>query len=268
MAVTLGSTRLWQVQEDQSTTDSPVDVHSVYGTTSSETLLVGITSEESLTYAGYVSGMRIAQDAAYSNDPVTALAEWVVELESYCNGAQGTGYTLTDDERGDTKNVAIEAIGWQREQGQELSVNYEVSFLWGQGLAETGSRTVDSVSPGSSWTLGGTSLGAVQSYRQQKNQKMGYYPLAITQPGEDEILAETGAVRRVMIRGEVTDLESPNTFDDTMQSNVGTDTTLTFSSAFPGRSKEFMIERYDSFREAGWTRRGEYSLEMVEGTIA
>lgn len=265
MTVTLGSTTLYNAEESQTSTDGQTDEYNVVETDSDETILLSMTSQESVTYSGRVSGMRIAQDSSYSNDYRTALAEWVAEIETFVNGKQGSGYTLDDTNRGDTKNVVLDSVGWQQNEGEALSVSYDLAGLWAQGMMASTTRSPDAVSPSNSWSLAGHSLGGNVSHRQQKRQQLEYYAFPLSNPGEDEVLAESGAVRTVTIRGRVSDVEGSDSFDDTMQNNTGTNSLVTFSSAFPGRDLDVMIKSYDSFREAGWTQLGEYALELVEG---
>lgn len=265
MVLKLGSTRLWQTQENKSTTKGNVRIDSVYGTDSDETLLTGLESQESFTVTGIATGNRLAQQSKFSNDPNEALAEWVVEMETYVNGSQGSGWTFQDDERGDTFNVLAETFGWQRNKGERLQVLWDLSLKWAQGMMEDASTSPDAVNPSTTWKLDGKELPGMASHRQQKRQRIKIYPIALADPGQNEGKASSGATRQIMIRGQVTDQTGLNSFDDRMQSLIGQDTIVDFESAFPGRTKQVMVRNYDSIREAGRTRLGDYTLELVEG---
>lgn len=268
MAVTLENTRLWQVQENKSESQGNVRIDSIYSQDSDETLLTGLESQEKLTLTGETTGLRLSRQSGYSDDPLTALAEWVAEMETYVNGEQGSGWSLTDNERGDTKNVVVEMFGWQREAGQKYSVRWDLSAVWANGMMPSTNTPADSVNPKTSGTatLDGNDLGSIKSWRQQKKQQIEVYPIALADPGENEVLSKSGAFRQIILTGTKEGTQSErNDFDDAMQNLIGQDTIVDYVSAFPGRTKQVMVKNYESTREAGLTRIGEYGLELIEG---
>lgn len=266
MAVTIDGIRLWQAQQDQTESRGDVDVKAFPNDDSDQALLVGLEALERLQYNGIATGLRLATNASYSSDPKTALAEWVAKIEALVDGKQGEGYTLVDDERSDNINVVIESFGWQREEGAALEVQWDMSVIWARGMMVSQDTTPDSVSPSQSWSLDGISLPPISSYRQTKDMQLEPVALPLSNPGEDDVKHQSGAQRRILINGQVTDTEGLTTFDDQMQNRVGKDRIVTFSSGFPGRSKDVMINNYEGTREAGVTRMGEYVLELIEGT--
>jgi hypothetical protein len=266
MSVTIDGVRLWQTQEDKNKTDGNVRVDSIYSEDSDKTLLTGLESIEELTYTGRATGIRLSQQSAYSSDPLTALAEWVVEMEEFVNANQGTGWTIDDGERGEQYNTVVQMFGWQRNKGAKFEVSWDLSGMWARGAMASKSRSPPSVSPSSSWTLDGTDLGSIDAYRQQKRQKLKPYPIAFADAGENEVLSQSGAFRRIMVRGEK--VGGLNTFDNTIRSLVGQDQIVTFSEAFPGRDLDVMVKSFESTRESGLTRFGTYILEMIEGVSA
>lgn len=263
MAVHIGDTRMWQAQEDISESASDIRVHSVYGTDSDETLLTGLESVESLEYTGRATGNRLSNQHKYDNDPVTALAEWVVELETYVNGQQGSGWRLKDDDRGKEFKTVVEMVGWQRNSSEKYQVDWDLSGKWVLGEMEPTETQPASVNPSQTWKLDGNDLGSLDSYRQQKRQEMEVYPIAFVDPGENESLPNSGAIRQIMIRG--TKVGNRDTFDQNMQDLLGQDNIVQFEEAFPGRTLDVMVESFESHREAGITRKEEYMLELVEG---
>lgn len=263
MTVDLDGTRLWNVQEDISESKGEVRTDSIYGEDSDLTILTGLERVESLTMTGIATGIRLSNQAGYSDDPNTALAEWVVEMETFINANQGSGYTLTNNERGDSKNVVIESFGWQRKPTEKYQVSWDMSVQWAQGMMSDVSSSPPSVSPSQTWTLDGIDLGNQVILRHDKQQEIKPYPIAYADAGENETLAQSGAVRQITIRGSKD--ENRNSFDDSMQALIGQDTIVTYSSAFPGRDLDVMVKEYESTREAGWTRLGEYSLTLIEG---
>lgn len=263
MSVTIDGIRLWQTQEDKNKTNGNVRIDSIYSEDSDLTLLTGLESIEELTYTGRATGIRLSKQQGYSSDPLTALAEWVVEMETFVNAKQGTGWTLDDNERGEQYNAVVQMFGWQRNKGAKFEVSWDLSAIWGQGAMVSSTRNPPSVNPSSAWTLDGTDLGSIDAYRQQKRQELKPYPIAFADAGQNDVLSQSGAFRRIMIRGEKAG--GLNTFDNTMRSLVGQDQIVTFSEAFPGRDLNVMVKSYESTREAGRTRLGEYILEMIEG---
>jgi len=53
--------------------------------------------------------------------------------------------------------------------------------------------------------------------------------------------------------------------DQELTDRAGDGNTYTYTSAFPGRDIEAAITNYESTREAGITRRGEYAIELLVG---
>jgi len=156
-------------------------------------------------------------------------------------------------------------FGWQRAPGAKYEVDWDMSLKVGNSLMSSTYTAPDEVSPTSTWRLDGETLPQVTAYRQQKRQELNTYPIAFANPDENEVLADSGAIRQIIIRGEVSDSTGLNTFDQRIQSLIGRDVTVDFESAWPGRTKEVMVRSFDGTREAGYTRRGEFTIEMVEG---
>ncbi|UBF23112.1 hypothetical protein HCTV-16_gp129 [Haloarcula virus HCTV-16] len=264
MAEFLGSTRLWHKQEDIVEAKGKVRTDAIYGEDSDQTLLTGLQQQQKFTTTGVATGLRLSRQPGYSNDPNTAVAQWVVEMETYINAQQGSGFTLQSDERNDSKNVVLESFGWQREPTEKYQVSWDLTAHWGQSMMSSSSRNPPSVSPSQSWSLDGYDLGNQVMTRQEKMQQVEAYPIAYAKAGENEVLAQSGAIRQITLRGSKN--SNRNSFDDAMQALLGQDTTVTFSEGFPGRDLEVMVKEYESTREAGYTRIGEYSMTLIEGT--
>lgn len=268
MTVKIDGLRLWQAQEDQSSTKGGVETNSVFGTDSDRALLTGLEKVDSFQYSGLVSGIRLSQQSGYSNDPLTALAEWVAKFETVVNANQGTGWTLDDQERGRTINVVARQVGWQRLQGANYEVEWDLDVLWGQGEMDSLSRSPDSVSPSADTqaTLSGTSLGSIEATRQQKRQRLKMFPIAFADSGENDTLAQSGAIREIILRGVKTGSQSTlNTFASDIRSLIGQDQIVDFSSAFPGRTKQVMVDDFETTRSAGVPRQQPYTLKLIEG---
>lgn len=264
VVVDLDGTRLWNVQEDISQSKGEVRVDSIYGEDSDLTLLTGLERLEKITMTGRATGIRLSRQTGYSSDPNTALAEWIVEMETFINANQGTGYTLTNNERSASKNVVIESFGWQRKPTEKYEASWDMTVHWATGMMADINTSPPAVSPSQSWSLDGIDLGNQVMVRHDKQQEIDPYPIAYADAGENETLAQSGAVRQITIRGSIN--KNRNTFDGNIQSLIGQDTIVTFSEAFPGRDLGVMIKEFESTREAGYTRVGEYSLTLIEGT--
>lgn len=267
MAVYLEDTRLWHGRQTRVVGNASERMDSVIGEDSDKTLLTSLESVEEVDYTGVASGIRLSGVSGYSDDPLTALAEWVAEFEAYLDGAQGEGYTFKDEGRGREMNTVLEQAGWTRKEGEKYQVEWDLSGVWARGAMPDHAVDVDSVNPTSGPPkIAGEPIKGITAVRHQKRTQLQQYPIAYADPGDNETLAQSGAVRKITIRGDSTGSESVrNSFDDKMLGEIGEDNIVKWESAFPGRTKEVMVTDYDSIREAGRTRIGEYMIELTEG---
>lgn len=261
------SVDLWQVQEDKEERDGNVDVAGIPTFDSEETYLSGFTQQHKGEVTGKATGFRLSNQSGYSNDPVTALAEWVQEVMALVNGKQGTGFTLTHDERGDTYNVVLKNFAWTRSSGAKFEVEWDMSFRIGEGIMVQEDTTPGTANPSSTWSLDGNDLHHPLQYREQKKERFETAPMAFADSAEENLQESTsGPIRSISINARYTGPKSErNTFDQTMRGLIGQDTIVTYSSGFPGHDLDVMVNRYESTREAGITKVGEYSLELIEG---
>lgn len=267
MTVTLGGKRLWQAQETRLESSGRMRQDSVLGEDSQDTLLTGLESLETFEYTGRVTGLRLSLNSGAPSDPMQALAEWVVDIETMVNGAQGTGYTLDDDNRDRTINTAIEMVGWQKQKGAKYEVNWDLALTWGHCIMPDYSSDPPTVNPREGPDiLDGQEITNIETRREQKRQELEEYPIAFADPGGDEIVGNSGAVRQILLRGDAVGTRTErNSFDNHMLNLLGQDTIVQYESAFPGRTLDVMVTNYESVREAGVTRKGEYIIELVEG---
>ena len=273
MTTKIEDTRLWQANEYRLESTGNVRVDSIYGEDEEEVILTGLEREEVVKLTGHAAGTRLMQEPGYSDDPLVALAEWVAEAASYVNGQQGSGWDFYDGLRDREINVVLESFGWQRQAGDKYQVQWDLQGIWGRGMMPSEQSPVPDVDPGTAddpkttATLDGIDLGSVQSWRQQKSQEIGSYRLALADAGDSEVLAETGAFREITLVGEYSDTTgmTMNDFDSAMMDLIGQDIVVEYESAFPGRTLDVMVREYDSLREAGLTRRGDYVLSLVVG---
>lgn len=263
--VSVEDTELYFSQEDRSQTKANLNPNSVFGDQPDETLLVGLESQEEFIYSGEASGVHLSTLSGYSDAPLQALAEYTAELEAYVNGNQGTGWAFNDRERGKQYNGVIESVAWRRKGGEPFSLSWDMSVMWAQATMAAGPHSPESVSPGGTPTLAGQDLGAVDETQVQRSQDIEQYPVALADPGQNLALANSGVIREVTIVGRITDETRIDTFDNTIQQNMGNDTIVTYEEPFPGRTMEGMIQDFTGTREAGKTRIGQYQITFVEG---
>lgn len=259
------SARLWHIQEDKTKTIGGVRADDIYNTDSEETILTGLERQETVVHDGIATGNRISGQPEFSDDPLLALAQWVVLMQSFVNGQQGEGYDLVDRERDNTYRGLVTDFSWQRNQGEKYEVKWYLTLKRGEGIDFAADTAPPSVNPQSTATLNGQDLGALQSWREEKKQKAKVYPIALVEPGNNQAMAEGGAKRKIQIRGKVTGTSERNQFDDNINGMIGQDQVVTYRSAFPGEEVNVMVDQFESTREAGLTRLGEYALTLIEG---
>lgn len=264
--VTIDGLRFWQAQESRVDSQGQVRSDAFPTTDSDETLLTGLTSVERFSYNGVTTGPRLALQSGRSSDPMTALAQWVVDAESLVNGRQGEGWNFVDEQRDREANVVLEDVSWMRGAGEVYQVDWDFAGIWGQGSMSQADSGGSSVSPGQDELIDGMEIDGVESKRVTKRQSVSTYQLAFGEKGENPVLADSGATRRILISGKATGTrEEINAFDDGLLSLIGQDEVVEYQSTFPGRTVNVMIESYESVREAGVTDLGEFALELREG---
>jgi len=262
------TTRLWQTQSDADETTAAAKTDSLYGYDSDETFIISLTAEQTIEYSGKVTGIRLSKADGYSSDPLTALAEWVQVMETYVNGSQGDGYTLHNPDRDESYTGAITSFSWSRKRGAKFEVDWSLAFTVGDVVMESGEVVFDPANPGGSPSLGDVDLQDVGEMRQVKKQQVETTPIQFGTPEETLVQPNGGAMRRIIIVGRVTGTNAErNNFNSTMKSYLAQNQAVTFSSGFPGRELNVVVNNFESTRSEGVTRLGEYALELVEGEV-
>lgn len=264
------SLRLWQGQEDMRQVNGNTDVMAPVIYRSDEVLLTQLESRESFTLTGITTGNRLADDPSYVSDPHQALADWVARFEEFLNGTQGSGHELSATHRNLTVNGAIRSLGWEYREGAKYEVRWDLEFIRGNALMEATDTSPDSVSPTTAGTIDNFDIGRLDRLRCEKSQQIESYPVAFANPGENELLEKSGVVRKYTLIGTREDtISNPDDerdqFDDHIRSLVGQDQIVDFNEPFPGRTKQVMVDSFESTRESGVTRIGQYALELIEG---
>ena len=256
--------RLWNARETERNVSGETNAQDIYYSGSDETLISDFESKEEGSVVGVASANRLSNQSEYSNDRVTALGEFVQRLMTACAPKQGTGWELTDPSRGDTINLYVENVQWQRNEADRYQVQYSFDWKRGRGMGSGELPSPGPVNPQSTATLDGVDLGALQSWSEKRKQDLKVYALALEDLSENTVRAKSGVTRRINIRGRPTDTR--NDIESLAESLKGSDQTVTYQSAFPGEEVEVALESYDSTREQQWTEMGEFGMQLVEGT--
>lgn len=263
---------LFQVQTDSAQKQADVKPTNPVFQDSSETLISSLTQQEQVSLNGRATGLRLARDGSlsradggsFSNDPLTALAEWAQDLMSFVSSEQGSNVSLQSVERSRTINGIVSRFQWTKANNARYEIRYDFEFKRGDAILDQKSTSVGTAFPSQTATLGGTDLQYVNQWSESKELDTGTAAIAFADdPEQNTILPNSGAVRTIQLVGEVVD--NLNTFDSNILSLLGENQTATYSSAFPGHDLEVAVRSFEPTREAGRTRIGEYSLELIEG---
>lgn len=267
MPVAIDGVDLYQAQESELASQANVNVTSIPTLGADEQIITALERQESPALSGTTTGIRLSGLSEYSSDPVTALAEWTQEFESLCNEAQGSGWTLVDDERNDSIQVLVTEAGWTRvETGAALEVGWTLQGERGDGVLNDQARSPTGASPNTVETLDGTDLGSVDEKRTTITAEMGVFPIALGDASDSVITPEGGQVREVSMSGRIGGSTSElRSFDDTLRGLVGGNTQATYQTAFPGTTHDVVVGDYASTFAAGDPHTLRYTLTLYEG---
>ena len=259
---------LWNTQESTPSRQSDPRVDSVYSTPSDETFLIGLEEQEQISVQGSASALRIAGHSRYSDEPMVALSQYAARLLALVNGKQGDGWLFRNEVTGRDVQGVIEEVSIFDRRGAKYEFDYSVTFRAGQGMMPYKPIQPEPVDPSDTAYIAGQNLHEIEEQWINKKQKLKVYPFAMSEFEENGITAQTGATREITLKGSIPGDESVRTeFDDTIRARTGQNITVDYESAFPGTTLEMMVSSFDTTRQAGWTRLGEYHLELVEGTV-
>lgn len=262
-------TFLYNAQQNMATQKSNPKVDAVYSRPSSEAFIVDLEKEGRTQINGRASAFRIANNPDYSNDPLTALAEYAARLLAHVNGNQGVGWEVINDYTGRTIPCVIESIEIIRRRSEKYDFEYSMTVLTGDGMMPTRRLDPETADPSTTARLAGEDLHEIEEMMITKKQRIRVHTYATPRPVEaNEIEARSGAQRNITIRGNIPGDESVReSFDTAIRSKIGVNETSTFESPFPGEDLDVVIVNHDSTREAGQTQIGKYNIETVEGTV-
>lgn len=261
---------LFNVQQNRNSTNSQPDIDSIYSHASDQAFIVTLEQTGSLTINGRASGIRISNHSDYSNDPLTALAEYAAELIAHIDGQQGTGFRIENDHTGRDTNCILEEVTIIRRRAEKYEFDYSIEARKGrQSFMLVSVIDPDSVNPSSGADLGGLDLHEIEEIMWTVKQNLHVSTYAKRDASENEVVAQSGAELHITIRGSIPGDESTRkNFDTTIADHIGKNNATTFNSAFPGTSHEVVVLSHDAAREAGRTKIGQYEIDLVEGRVS
>jgi hypothetical protein len=255
------SITLWGCQVDRRENAGKVKRSPAIGNDSDEIVLSSFTNVTTLPFRGRVSGPHLSGLSAYSNDPKVAVGEWAQKLMTYVNGHQGSGHTFVDNVAGTSEQGIIGTVGWQRSTGSPHRLKWDLNFYVGRGEMQADTSTPNTVNLSNQATCDGYDLGELRSLREEKQQAIKPYPLAT---GDVDLRDKTGAQRAISISGRKEG--DFTTFRSHFESLMGTDTFVTYDSAFPGHTLDVYVEDFSRTYEAGKPNTTSYTMVLVEGS--
>lgn len=261
-------TLLFNVQENMNTRRGKLNVNAIYSEPSAETFIISLEEQGQLQINGLASGIRISGYDRYSDDPLTALAEYAARLLAHVNGQQGIGWTVENSYTGRSIDCVVESVEIIRERTEKYEFEFALTVRVGRGLMPASPLKPERADPSTTAKLAGQDLREIEQLMITKSQKVKVHTYALHDADENEVEAKTGARRRITLKGNVPGDEADRkVFDTELRAKIGENNTATFESPFPGGNYDVVVENHNSTREAGVTQLGKYSIEVVEGTI-
>lgn len=259
---------LYNVQSIRNDRQGSVNSTPFIGDDSEETFVTSLENGQSFDIQGVTTAQRLSRLGAWPSDPQQARAEWIAELDSFVNGAPGSGYELRRDYRSDSFVGVPEDVTWTVRGGEAFEVGYTVQFRVGDPVGLSAGTNPTTGTHGGDIKVDGTTVPTFREFQSQKSQNLTVARRAFaSDPSENDITTDSGVTRTVRIVGEIEGTESErNTFDSNLAGSIGQDTIIDVEDPFTGRTYSGVVRSYESTDEAGVTRLGEFGVEVVEGS--
>lgn len=261
--------RLWNAQEFTADITVPETIYNPAATDTEDVILSVLRQQGSIGISGIVLGaQRIRDGATTESDPITATAEWILRLEAWLNGAPGTeAYQLRNTLTDTVTNCVPSAISWTQGVGETTSAEYSVELTFGDGLgADLG---INPDTPGARDDDSFDSITLPHIYERTVDRSVeltSFEALLEADAEKNDQFIEGSPVKQVTLLGEHDGtFADQRTFDQQLRARAGDGDSYTFRSAFPGDEYEAALVGYESTREAGVTRYGEYAIELIAG---
>lgn len=149
-------TKLYLVETATASAETDTNQEDIPTQGDDEAVLSPITGQRSFSFSGAMTGLKAAMTDKYSDDPHTALVQYMIELESLVLELQGIGYKLEDDIRGITlipdtnpdpnndderpRGLLFETVRWEHTNEEALRVEYTVEGKFTEGVQQTNHR--------------------------------------------------------------------------------------------------------------------------------
>lgn len=273
MGLEIDGLTLWQAQQSTDAVESSPDVISVMGQDSDETLLTTLEAVESMTLTGLATGIRLTGESGYSSDPQTALSQWIQQFESLCWPSQGSGWSITDDERSRTLTVTVEDLSWTFSFGSPVETRWSLDITRGEAVMDSEARSPNSPSaagatPNSSTTVDGNDIGTVTEKRTTRRIDLSPSPIAFGGTDETVLVPDSGVVQQWTLTGRVSDTDSNlRTLDSDLRGLNGGNQSFTYQTGMPGGSYTAIMNSYDSTYNAGSTAHFDWAMTLTEGVV-
>jgi len=240
-------------------------VQSVYLDDTGESLISDLTAYEEATITWLATANLISGLDAYSDDRLTALAQYAQQVHQLVPPSQGNGWELSDGSRGETITGYFEKASWQINEAEPYVISCDAEFKRGSGIETDGANipSANPSNPGGTPTLDGVDLGYLESFSEEVRTKVKGYDLSFEGPDQRTLRETEGVTREITLTGKATD-----TFADieaVVDANKGRDVTIPYESAFPGEAVDVGVKDWRGTRNQEHEQMGEYDLTLVEG---
>lgn len=145
---------LWNVSESRAEVKADMDVSSVPGMESDEAILGGFLGKEEFSFSGEATGNRLSGGTVSGgggrnnllSEPIPALKNYAIRLESLVTDRQGLGYRFEDRQREEDlippdDGIMVESVSWTREASEPDDLQWSVDATRAKG---TGGQRVRS----------------------------------------------------------------------------------------------------------------------------
>lgn len=284
-------TDLYLSEESNTSADTDVNQEDIPTQDDDEALLAALSGSRDFLYSGTANGIRLLEDNFGSNirpndpDPVSALKEYLIQIESLVLPEQGSGYALVDNVAGvditpdGELGVLVSNASWEYTDGDGVKAEWNVEAQLGEGLQgidelriEYFQGEIESIQSFDETVLSAESgpslnMGYAETRRYERD-----IDINVTEIIHDFDLPvvgviETGVKGTFNISGKVSDRDTSRTLPEwanTLNTEMhGTEVTL--QDEFTGREFSGAVGSTNADVKAGTPNIVEYRVEIAIG---